>query len=220
MYINLIVLYAFLIILYTTFNVHFNVIIVMQKILILDNYDSFTYNLVHYVKAISNLDVDVYRNDKISLQEIEKYNTIILSPGPGLPKDAGILFDVIKTFAPTKKILGVCLGMQAIGEVFGGNLINLNKVFHGIATSINVTDQTDLLFKNLAPKFNVGRYHSWVINNEKFPADLKITATDEDSQIMAIKHNKFNLYGVQFHPESILTENGKELLANFLAVPL
>lgn len=190
----------------------------MEKILVLDNYDSFTYNLVHYIEADLNYEVDVYRNDEITLEEVNKYNTIVLSPGPGLPKDAGILKELIKTYASTKKILGVCLGMQAIGEVFGGKLENLNTVFHGVATTLKVIDTDDLLYKNLPPEFNVGRYHSWVISPQEFPKVLNITAVEENNQIMSIKHKDFNVYGVQFHPESILTEYGKEIIQNFLAI--
>jgi len=191
----------------------------MEKILILDNYDSFTYNLVHYVEANPNFEVDVFRNDEITLEEINQYNTIILSPGPGLPKDAGILKELIKKYAATKKILGVCLGMQAIGEVYGGTLTNLNNVFHGVATPLTVLDDEDALFKGLPTAFNVGRYHSWVIANEGFPDELKITSVEENRQIMSLKHKEFNVYGVQFHPESILTEHGKEMITNFLAAP-
>ena len=190
----------------------------MEKILILDNYDSFTYNLVHYVEANPNFEVDVFRNDEISLEEIDKYETIILSPGPGLPKDAGILKELIEKYAPTKKILGVCLGMQAIGEVYGGTLVNLNTVFHGVATPIEVLDKNDALYKGLPNQFKIGRYHSWVIANEKFPAVLNITAVEENKQIMSLKHKDYKLYGVQFHPESILTEHGKEMISNFLAL--
>lgn len=190
----------------------------MEKILILDNYDSFTYNLVHYVEANPNYEVDVFRNDEITLEEVDKYSTIILSPGPGLPKDAGILNELIKTYAPTKKILGVCLGMQAIGEVFGGTLINLNDVFHGVATPIQILDKTDLLYKDLPESFNIGRYHSWVISNDGFPDELKITSVEENGQVMSLKHKQFNVYGVQFHPESILTEYGKEMINNFLSI--
>lgn len=190
----------------------------MEKILILDNYDSFTYNLVHYVKEHPNFDVDVFRNDKISLEDVDKYNTIILSPGPGLPKDAGILKKLIKRYAATKKILGVCLGMQAIGEVFGGTLVNLEKVFHGVATPIEVTEKEDLLYKDLPTAFNVGRYHSWVIANENFPKELNITSVEENGQIMSLKHKDYNLYGVQYHPESILTEHGKQMITNFLKI--
>lgn len=190
----------------------------MEKILILDNYDSFTYNLVHYVEANPNFEVDVFRNDEITLEDVDKYNTIILSPGPGLPKDAGILKELIEKYAATKKILGVCLGMQAIGELYGGTLINLDDVFHGVATPIEVLDQSDLLFKNLPSSFNIGRYHSWVIANDGFPDKLKITSVEENGQIMSLKHKEFNVYGVQFHPESILTEHGKEMINNFLAI--
>lgn len=187
----------------------------MEKVLVLDNYDSFTYNLVHYIEAL-NFEVVVFRNDEISIEAIDAYNTIILSPGPGLPKDAGILLEVIKTYAPTKKILGVCLGMQAIGEVFGGKLENLSHVFHGVASQLNVLDKSDQLFKNLPQQFEVGRYHSWVVAQNSFPTDLIITAVEENKQIMALRHTKYNLYGVQFHPESILTQYGKEIIANFL----
>jgi len=190
----------------------------MEKILILDNYDSFTYNLVHYVKEHPNFEVDVFRNDKITLDEVDKYNTIILSPGPGLPNDAGILKELIQKYASSKKILGVCLGMQAIGEVFGGTLVNLQKVFHGVATPIEVTEKKDLLYKGLPSKFNVGRYHSWVITNENFPKELNITSKEENGQIMSLKHKDYKLYGVQYHPESILTEHGKQMITNFLKI--
>ncbi len=190
----------------------------MKKILILDNYDSFTYNLVHYVEANPEYEVDVFRNDEIHIEDVDSYDTIILSPGPGLPKDAGILNELIKKYAPTKKILGVCLGMQAIGEVFGGTLVNLNTVFHGVATPIEVVDKSDLLFKDLPDSFHIGRYHSWVIANEDFPEELKITSIEENNQIMSLKHKEYKVYGVQFHPESILTEHGKEMISNFLAI--
>ncbi len=190
----------------------------MKKILVLDNYDSFTYNLVHYIEADGNYEVDVFRNDEISIEQVNDYDTIVLSPGPGLPKDAGILKEVIEQYAPTKKILGVCLGMQAIGEVYGGELENLSQVFHGIANKINILDTSDLLYKNLPNSFEIGRYHSWVISHNNFPDQLKITATEENNQIMSIKHKDYNLYGVQYHPESILTENGKEIITNFLAI--
>ncbi len=190
----------------------------MEKVLILDNYDSFTYNLVHYVEANPNYEVDVFRNDEITLKDVGNYETIILSPGPGLPKDAGILKEVISTYAASKKILGVCLGMQAMGEVFGGELINLNDVFHGVATPITVTDPSDLLYKGLPSSFDIGRYHSWVVSNKEFPEVLKITSIDENNQIMSLKHKEHKLYGVQFHPESILTEHGKEMITNFLNI--
>jgi len=191
----------------------------MEKILILDNYDSFTYNLVHYVEANSNYEVDVFRNDKITLEEVDEYQTIILSPGPGLPKDAGILKAIIEEYASSKKILGVCLGMQAIGEVFGGTLVNLDQVFHGVATPIQVLEKEDALFNYLPETFNVGRYHSWVIAEDNFPKELQITSVEENGQVMSLKHKEYSVYGVQFHPESILTEHGKEMITNFLNVP-
>jgi anthranilate synthase component 2 len=190
----------------------------MESILILDNYDSFTYNLVHYIEANEYYTVDVFRNDEISIADINKYNTIILSPGPGLPKDAGILKQVIEQYASTKKILGVCLGMQAIGEVYGGTLKNLKTVFHGVASPITITDTSDLLFKGLPKSFDIGRYHSWIVSTDDFPRTLKITSVEENGQIMSLKHKEYNLYGVQFHPESILTEHGKEIINNFLAI--
>ena len=190
----------------------------MEKILVLDNYDSFTYNLVHYIESNPNYSVDVFRNDEISLDAVDQYNTIVLSPGPGLPEEAGILKELIARYASTKKILGVCLGMQAIGEVFGGTLNNLNNVFHGVATQIKITNTDDLIYKNLPENIEVGRYHSWVISNDGFPNTLKITATDDNDQIMSIKHQNYNVYGVQFHPESILTTHGKEIITNFLDI--
>lgn len=190
----------------------------MEKILLVDNYDSFTYNLAHYIEANPLYSVDVYRNDEISIDAVKQYNTIILSPGPGLPKDAGILKEIIKTYASSKKNLGVCLGMQAIAEIFGAKLVNLNNVLHGVATPITVTESNDYLFKNLPLNPIVGRYHSWVVNNENFPKELIITSLDDNGQIMSLKHKDYPIYGVQFHPESILTEQGKELIANFLSI--
>lgn len=189
----------------------------MTDILLLDNYDSFTYNLLHYIEGVSNQKVDVFRNDKITLANVAKYDTIVLSPGPGLPEDAGILKEVIKQYSSSKKILGVCLGMQAIGEVFGGTLINLQQVSHGVATKLDIIDKDDLLFKDIPTKTNVGRYHSWVLDGNNFPSNLKITSIDEQGQVMSFKHRHYNVYGVQFHPESILTDYGKEMMANFLA---
>jgi anthranilate synthase component 2 len=190
----------------------------MNNILLIDNYDSFSYNLLHYIEGVSNQQVDVVRNDKITLADVEKYDTIVLSPGPGLPKDAGILKEMIEHYSSSKKILGVCLGMQAIGEVFGGTLVNLQQVYHGVATKLDIIDKADLLFKNIPTNTNVGRYHSWVIDGNNFPQDLKITSVDEQGQIMSFKHKTYKVYGVQFHPESILTEYGKEIIANFLAI--
>ena len=187
-------------------------------ILVFDNYDSFTYNLVHAVKKLSYTDVEVHRNDQISLDEIDRFDKIILSPGPGLPHESGILLDVIRTYAPTKSILGVCLGEQAIAEAFGGSLLNLPEVYHGIATEINVIDD-DILFYDMLTKLTVGRYHSWVVNPETLPSCLKVTAVDENGMIMALKHKTFKVHGVQFHPESVLTPQGEQMLKNWLQAP-
>ena len=187
-----------------------------MKILVLDNYDSFTYNLVHYVEELTDIKVDVFRNDEISLDDVDLYDKIILSPGPGLPDEAGILKPLIARYGKTKSILGVCLGCQAIGEVFGGSLINLNKVFHGIATPVSVIDRKEFVFNGVPDTFMAGRYHSWVINETDFPKSLVITSRDESGQIMGVRHNEYNIRGVQFHPESILTEHGHALLKNFL----
>lgn len=186
-----------------------------MNILVVDNYDSFTYNLVNYIEKVSNATVHVYRNDKISLKEIQKYDKIVLSPGPGVPSESGILLDLIREYAPTKSILGVCLGLQAIGEVFGGKLINLDTVFHGVATPIKII-KNDILFKGIPETFKAGRYHSWVIDAKTFPSELAITALDESGYIMALHHKKYNLRGVQFHPESILTEYGEQMIKNWI----
>jgi len=186
------------------------------KILVFDNYDSFTYNLVQMIERITDQKVDVYRNDEISLEEIEKYDKIILSPGPGIPEEAGILLDLIKKYAPTKSILGVCLGQQAIAEAFGGNLINLSEIYHGVATSSKTTRENIKLFRNLPEEIEVGRYHSWAVNNENFPEELEITAVDNDGMIMALQHKTYDIHGVQFHPESILTPEGEVIIRNFL----
>ncbi|WP_439479439.1 anthranilate synthase component II [Chryseobacterium aquaticum] len=186
------------------------------KILVFDNYDSFTYNLVQMIERITDQKVDVYRNDEISLEEIEKYDKIILSPGPGIPEEAGILLDLIKKYAPTKSILGVCLGQQAIAEAFGGNLINLSEIYHGVATSSKTTRENVKLFRNLPEEIEVGRYHSWAVNNENFPEELEITAVDNDGMIMALQHKTYDVHGVQFHPESILTPEGDVIIRNFL----
>ena len=187
----------------------------MKKIVVIDNYDSFTYNLVHYLEDF-NCQVTVFRNDEFDIDELQPFDKILLSPGPGIPDEAGLLKEVIKTYAPTKSILGVCLGQQAIGEVFGGNLTNLEKVYHGVATTIKITNPDAILFKDLPNEFEVGRYHSWVVSNENFPNDLIITSIDENGQIMSLKHNKFDVRGVQFHPESVLTPNGKKILENWV----
>jgi len=187
-----------------------------KRILIIDNYDSFTYNLVQYVKELTNAQVDVYRNDAISLADIDAYDSIIFSPGPGLPEQAGIMIDAIKKYAPHKKMLGVCLGHQAIGMAFGSRLQNLKKVYHGVQTPVQITQTNDPIFKNIPAETDVGRYHSWVINPETLSAELEVTAQSEDGQIMAIKHKKYPVWGLQFHPESIMTEEGKKMIQNFL----
>lgn len=187
-----------------------------MRLLILDNYDSFTYNLVHLIEKVGTLPFDVIKNDQISLSQIDKYDKILLSPGPGLPSEAGIMPQLLKNFSATKSIFGVCLGMQAIGEAFDSPLKNLETVFHGLATSVTILEE-DILFKDLPKQFKVGRYHSWVIDEQKINADLLITALDDSGLIMAIKHKNYDLRGVQFHPESILSEHGETILKNWLA---
>jgi len=192
-----------------------NNILKIMKILVLDNYDSFTYNLVQYIRELGFEDIDVRRNDAITLDEVEHYAAIVLSPGPGLPAEAGIMPELIRRYAPHKPILGVCLGQQAIGEAFGGTLENLSAVFHGVDTPIEVTRSDEPLFSGLPSVFRAGRYHSWVVKKEGFPDDLEITAQDEGGAIMALRHKTYNVRGVQFHPESIMTEHGRQMLANF-----
>ena len=185
-----------------------------MKIVIIDNYDSFTYNLSHVVKELG-AEVTVVRNDQFSLTDLEPYSKIILSPGPGIPSEAGLLLDVIRTYAGRKPILGVCLGHQAIGEVFGAQLENLTDVFHGVATE-GTQFENDGLFFGLPRRIMMGRYHSWVVSKDGFPDCLEITAESDEGQIMALKHKTLNIHGIQFHPESVLTPNGKEIIKNFL----
>lgn len=185
------------------------------SILVLDNYDSFTYNLVHIIKALGYKNVEVHRNDKITLKEIERFDKILLSPGPGIPSEAGILLNVIKTFAGKKSIFGVCLGLQAIGEVFGGTLTNLEKVYHGVATKTIILDK-GVLFEGIPTEITTGRYHSWVVDQKNFPDALLVTAVDEQGQIMALRHKTMDIVAVQFHPESILTEFGEKMMQNWL----
>jgi anthranilate synthase component 2 len=188
-----------------------------MKILVFDNYDSFTYNLVHLVEKILHQRVDVFRNDQLPLEKVKDYDKIILSPGPGVPSEAGLLLPLIKEYAATKSILGVCLGHQAIGEAFGGKLENLSTVFHGVATPVRQTAAGTDLFKGLPLEFEVGRYHSWIVAEEGLPAELEITARDENDFIMAMQHKKYDVRGVQFHPESVLTPEGEKILRNWLS---
>ncbi|WP_299059649.1 aminodeoxychorismate/anthranilate synthase component II [uncultured Polaribacter sp.] len=187
-----------------------------MKILILDNYDSFTYNLVHLVEKITGKFPTVFRNDEISIADVGNYDIIMLSPGPGIPDEAGILKDVIKTYAGIKPIFGVCLGLQAITEVFGGTIINLDDVFHGVATEMRVTDPLAIIFKDVPETFLAARYHSWAATDENFPEEIQVTARDEDGLIQAIQHKVFPISAVQFHPESILTDVGEQLVRNFI----
>lgn len=185
-----------------------------MKTVIIDNYDSFTYNLAHLVKELG-AEVDVLRNDKFELEELEKYDKIILSPGPGIPEEAGLLLEVIRTYAGRKPILGVCLGEQAIGQAFGGKLTNLSEVFHGIQTNIKIKNK-DYIFSGLPTEIPVGRYHSWVVDTDGFPEELVITAISSEGQIMALKHREYDVHGIQFHPESVLTPYGKQIVGNWL----
>lgn len=187
----------------------------MQKIVVIDNYDSFTYNLVHYLEDL-NCEVTVYRNDALELEDLAEFDKIVLSPGPGIPKEAGLLKQIIAKYAPSKSILGVCLGQQAIGEVFGATLTNLEKVYHGVASTVTVTQKEEILFQNLPENIEVGRYHSWVVSPDNFPPTLEITAVDENGQIMALRHCTLDVRGVQFHPESVLTPQGKTMLENWI----
>ena len=186
-----------------------------MKILVYDNYDSFTYNLVHLVEHIMKQKVDVFRNDKLPMEKVAVYDKIILSPGPGIPSEAGQLLELIGLYAPTKSILGVCLGHQAIGESFGGQLTNLSKVYHGVATPIEI-GKAEGVFSGLPSTIEVGRYHSWVVSDEDLPSELEVTARDEQGLIMAMRHKKYDVTGVQFHPESVLTPDGEKMMRNWL----
>lgn len=185
----------------------------INKILVIDNYDSFTYNLVHYLEDL-DCEVVVKRNDQLTIEEVDAYDKIVLSPGPGIPNEAGLLKEIIKTYAPTKKIFGVCLGQQAIGEVFGATIENLDQVYHGIATQINIV-KDDAIFEGMPKEIEVGRYHSWVVNLN-LPEVLEATSFDENGQVMSLRHKQYDVCGVQFHPESVLTPQGKQILKNWL----
>jgi anthranilate synthase component 2 len=189
---------------------------------VFDNYDSFTYNLVHLVEKITHVKVDVFRNDQIPLEKVKEYDKIILSPGPGIPVEAGLLLPLIKEYASSKSILGVCLGHQAIGEAFGGKLVNLSTVYHGVATNVRVGSQESgvrsQLFKGLPETIEAGRYHSWIVSDENFPEELEVTARDDNNYIMGLQHKKYDVQGVQFHPESVLTPDGEKILKNWLSI--
>ncbi|WP_431136430.1 anthranilate synthase component II [Psychroserpens mesophilus] len=185
-----------------------------MKVLVIDNYDSFTYNLVHYLEDL-NCDVTVKRNDKLTLEDVAAFQKIVLSPGPGIPDEAGLLKAIIKRYAPIKSILGVCLGQQAIAEVFGGSLVNLEEVYHGVATRVNITVDDEILFKNMDKSIEVGRYHSWAVN-VNLPEVLEATSFDSNGQIMSLRHKRYDVKGVQYHPESVLTPNGKQILENWV----
>ncbi len=190
-----------------------------MKILVFDNYDSFTYNLVHLVEKITDEKPDVFRNDKITLEDVGKYDKIILSPGPGIPEEAGLLLPLIKMYAAVKPILGVCLGHQAIGQAFGASLINLDTVYHGVATKMIQTKNKSLLFNGLENEFEAGRYHSWIIDEATLSKDFEVTAYDDNNYIMAMQHKQYDLQSVQFHPESVLTPDGERMMRNWLGAP-
>ena len=187
-----------------------------MRILVFDNYDSFTYNLVHLVEKIIHKKVEVFRNDELPLEKVKDYDKIILSPGPGIPVEAGLLLPLIKEYSSSKSILGVCLGHQAIGEAFGGALVNLSTVYHGVATNCQLDNGKSPLFKGLPGKIEVGRYHSWVVDDKGFPNELEITARDDNNYIMGLQHKKYDVQGVQFHPESVLTPMGEVIMKNWL----
>lgn len=188
----------------------------MKKFLVIDNYDSFTYNLVCYIEKLTGMSPSVFRNDEISLDDVGGYEKILLSPGPGVPVNAGICIDLIKRYASTKSILGICLGHQAIGEAFGGKIINLSHVYHGIATPVMITEGNDPLFANIPSSIIGGRYHSWVVSGDDLPDCLKITCKDETGIIMGLSHKVFDVRGLQFHPESVLTEHGLDIIGNWI----
>ena len=187
----------------------------MKKILILDNYDSFTFNLYHLIKELGAKDVEVHRNDKIDIEDVNRFDKLILSPGPGIPEEAGLLLPIIKKYAPAKSILGVCLGHQAIGQAFGANLINLSNVYHGVQTPVDIIND-NRIFEGMSNEILVGRYHSWVVDPCNLPDELVITAESKEKQIMGIRHREYDVHGIQFHPESILTPQGKTIVQNFL----
>jgi anthranilate synthase component 2 len=187
-----------------------------MKILMIDNYDSFTYNLVHMLETFDGVSVVVKRNDQLTLDDVVPFEKIVLSPGPGIPSEAGRMPEIVRAFAETKSILGVCLGHQCIGEIFGGTLLNIKAPIHGKATPIEITEPSEPLFRGLPARFSVGRYHSWVVQNEGLPQEIQVTAVDDTGSIMALRHTRLDVRGVQFHPESILTEHGRTMLENWI----
>ena len=188
----------------------------MKKIVVIDNYDSFTYNLVHALNSLTGDRIDVFRNDRVNMDELQSYDLIVLSPGPGIPDEAGSLKEVIARFAPSKRILGVCLGHQAMAEVFGGELENINKVYHGVSTKVKILDTEDYIYKDIPDEFDGGRYHSWIVSKENFPDCFRITAVAENGEIMGMAHKEYDLRGVQYHPESVLTKYGNQIIKNWL----
>jgi anthranilate synthase component 2 len=186
-----------------------------MKILVLDNYDSFTYNLVHIIRALG-FSMDIYRNDKIAIEDVKQYDKILLSPGPGIPDEAGIMKQVIKEYGPTKSILGVCLGHQGIGEVYGATLFNIPKVLHGVTSTAEIKDQGEYLFKGVSPRFQATHYHSWAVVPETIKGDIKVTAVNDEGLVMGLRHSKYDVKGVQFHPESIMTPEGPKMIENWL----
>ncbi|GJM28198.1 MAG: aminodeoxychorismate/anthranilate synthase component II [Cyclobacteriaceae bacterium] len=188
-----------------------------MKILVLDNYDSFTYNLVHMLRELGyGPQLEVFRNDKISLEQVDAYQKILLSPGPGIPNEAGIMQDLIRQYGPTKSILGICLGHQGIAEVYGASLYNMKQVLHGISSEVMLSDENELLFRGLPKETSVGRYHSWAVVPESVNGDLKVTARDMHQEVMGLRHRKYDVAGLQFHPESVLTVNGKQMILNWM----
>ena len=190
----------------------------MKKILVIDNYDSFTYNLVHYIEKLTGMSPSVFRNDEITLNDVNRYDKILLSPGPGVPADAGICIDLIKQYAKSKSILGICLGHQAIGEAFGGRILNLSDVYHGIASPVDITDPCDPLFRGIPSSIIAGRYHSWIVSGDDLPECFIVTCKDKSGIIMGLSHKDYDVRGLQFHPESILTEHGIEIIKNWINI--
>jgi anthranilate synthase component 2 len=188
----------------------------MKRIIVIDNYDSFTYNLVHYIEKVTGIYPDVARNDEITVEEVGDYDKILLSPGPGVPEEAGICIDLIKEHGRKKSILGICLGHQAIGQAYGGTLLNLTHVFHGVSTVVRITDQSDALFNGIPPVISAGRYHSWIVLRDGLPDNLKVICEDDNGMIMGISHAHYDVKGLQFHPESVLTEHGLRIIGNWV----